>query len=69
MVFLIASDFFTDYELVKADSLEIVASYILSEGKEAQGIKILCDNDNTDLETARSKADQIIYISDYLGGF
>ena len=68
MFFMIASDFFVDYEIVKADNLEAVENYILSEGENTSGIEVIGNSDSIDYENAYNGVDKIVYISEYMRG-
>lgn len=67
MKILIASDFFTDFELIEAPSREVAEEYILANFNyaEAPQVTILGSQDTMATEEATYQADTILYISDY----
>lgn len=67
MRILIASDFFTDFELIEAPSREVAEEYIIANlnNEEAPSVEIIGSQDTMVTEEATYQADTILYISDY----
>ena len=69
MYFLITSDFYTDYELVKANNLAAVKDYInqlTNNGDYVGSVEIITSSDSTDFESIKADFDfETIYLSEY----
>lgn len=65
MKILITSDFYADFELIKATEQNAI-QYIKSEGANAENVTILGSSENLILEDAKADADKILFISDYM---
>lgn len=63
MYFLIASDFLTDYELIKASSKQQAINYISSHDTKA--VEIIGCSDDLFLEDVHKYNPKTLYISDY----
>lgn len=68
MYFLLANDFYSDWELIKSDSIDNVERYIKSQGENMNGIVLIDNSDDSFLPDVSAYDYKTIFITDYIDG-